>query len=71
MSGIDELWRIRERTSADKVRSFPPDWNFYDHFERPVVLPEIVGFAGLDPARKGSGCSVDEIAVDGGNIGEE
>ncbi|MBQ7262455.1 MAG: hypothetical protein IJR14_01930 [Synergistaceae bacterium] len=30
---------------------------FFKEFEKPVVLSRIVGFAGIDPAPKGSGPS--------------
>lgn len=45
---------------------------FYEDFERPEVLPYMVGFAGIDPCRRDGSVGLGDmdIAVDGGEITE-
>ena len=69
---MDGLRKVMPRTDPDKLRGIADmsAEDFFRFYERPVVLPYIVGFAGLDPCRRPGGESIpDIIAVDGGNIG--
>lgn len=77
--GIDLIWKVRVRTPAHQARAIADaetlEEEFYKKWECPEVLPLIVGFAGLSPCRKHSGCSCppddeDDVLIDGGDVGD-
>lgn len=77
---VDLVWKVQVRMPAHQARAVANaetlEEEFYKRWERPEVLPLIVGFAGLSPCRKHSGCSDlpgdedDDVLIDGGDIGD-
>lgn len=77
---VDLIWKVQVRMPAHQARAVADaetlEGEFYNEWERPEVLPLIVGFAGLSPYRRHSGCSGpsgdedDDILIDGEDIGD-
>lgn len=72
---VDLVWKVQVRMPAHQARGIANaetlEDEFYKKWERPEVLPLIVGFAGLSPCRKHLGHPGDEdddVLIDGGNI---